>query len=405
ANRGWILWLDADDRVEDGFWDAIAPLLDGPRLAYRLVVRSPRENSRGECFRQIRLFPNRLGIGFEGRIHEQLGTSLRKRKVAVEQLDLEILHLGYDTAAKREAKLKRNLALMERERREHPRDPAVIMEYGNCLCQSGRLAEAKTAYLALMPDPDPRKCGEPPDDEVLGHFPSLLGETCERQGDAAEALEWLRLAARWNPGDLAPLYRLGKKALEAGNVHGALELFYACLDRPVAVGRVATDNHTVRRNALALVVLCETRLFGAAKAPRSRQCLRELVAGGLGDFPLEYRVPWEFLLEAECDKEAEGYARAYLERFPADTAMWEDFLEHLFTARRYQEVLDCYAADPSLETRTGILGAFRAKSADCAGEDPESVYLAYRNAVRRFPEDPTLLVYFSDFVNHNRLYA
>src|SRR5690606_11261378 len=116
ANRGWILWLDADDRVEDGFWDAIAPLLDGPRLAYRLVVRSPRENSRGECFRQIRLFPNRLGIGFEGRIHEQLGTSLRKRKVAVEQLDLEILHLGYDTAAKREAKLKRNLALMDRER-------------------------------------------------------------------------------------------------------------------------------------------------------------------------------------------------------------------------------------------------------------------------------------------------
>ena len=25
--------------------------------------------------------------------------------------------------------------------------------------------------------------------------------------------------------------------------------------------------------------------------------------------------------------------------------------------------------------------------------------------MRKFPEDPTLLVYFSDFVNHNKLYA
>jgi hypothetical protein len=35
----------------------------------------------------------------------------------------------------------------------------------------------------------------------------------------------------------------------------------------------------------------------------------------------------------------------------------------------------------------------------------EETYAAYRDALRRFPEDPTLLVYFSDFVNHNKLYA
>jgi uncharacterized protein (UPF0276 family) len=35
----------------------------------------------------------------------------------------------------------------------------------------------------------------------------------------------------------------------------------------------------------------------------------------------------------------------------------------------------------------------------------DEIYALYRDAVRKFPEDPTLLVYFSEFVNHNRLYA
>ncbi|HKP97818.1 MAG TPA: glycosyltransferase [Fibrobacteria bacterium] len=405
ATRGWILWIDADDRLDESFWEALAPLLDGPKRAYRFLVRSPRENSRGDCFRQIRLFPNHRGIRFEGRIHEQLGTSLLKLQVPVEQANLEILHLGYDTPAKRGAKLIRNRALLERERLLHPRDPAVIMEYGNCLYQSAEYAEARDAYLSLMPSSDPRACGQAPADEVLRHYPALLGETCLKLDAENEAGEWFRLAAGWNPGDIKPLYWLGKKALEAENVHGALEFFYAAVDRPVTIGRVATDNHTVRRNALALVVLCEMKLFGAEKAPRGRECLRELIAGGLRNFPLEPRVPWEFLLAADSPADAECYARAYLDLVPGDTAMWEDLIEHLFAAARHREVLEIFAQRPALGGRSGVLDAFRAKSAESTGLPVEEVYGFYREALRLFPEDPTLLVYFSDFVNHNRLYA
>lgn len=405
ANRGWILWLDADDRLGEEFWDALVPLLEGPKRAYRFLVRSPRETSRGDCFRQIRLFPNHLTVQFEGRIHEQLGTCLQKLRVPIVQADLEILHLGYDTAAKRGAKLKRNRALLEQERLEHPRDPAVIMEYGNCLYQSAEYAEAKIVYLGLLPSSDPRACGEAPQDEVLKHFPSLLAETCVKQDLVPEAGEWFRLAARWNPSDIKPLYWLGKKALEAGNVHGALEFFYAAVDRPVNVGRVATDNHTVRRNALALVVLCEMQLFGAEKAPRGRQCLRELIAGGLRDFPLEPRVPWDFLRDSGNDADAENYLRAHLESAPGDIAGWEDLVEHLFAANRHHEVLGIFADHPALRLRSGVLEAFRAKCGENAGQGTDQIYSVYRDALRKFPEDPTLLVYFSDFVNHNKLYS
>ena len=405
ATRGWILWLDADDRLDESFWEALEPLLDGPKRAYRFLVRSPREHSRGDCFRQIRLFPNHLGIAFEGRIHEQLGTSILKLGVPAEQANLEILHLGYDTAAKRAAKLKRNRLLLERERLDHPRDPAVMMEYGNCLYQSGEYPAAKDAYLSLLPSRDARACGPAPADEVLRHFPALLAETCLKLAADAEAGEWFRLAAAWNPGDIKPLYWLGKQALAENNVHGALEFFYAAVDRPLTIGKVATDNHTVRRNALALVVLCEMQLFGAEKAPRGRECLRELIAGGLRDFPLDARVPWDFLRAAGSDADAECYARAYLDIDPDDTPMWEDLIEFLFAADRHRDVLEIFAQRPALCRRSGVLEAFRAKCGESCGQAVDGTYAVYREALRLFPEDPTLLVYFSDFVNHNKLYA
>ncbi len=407
ATRGWILWLDADDRLDASFWDTLAPLLEGPKQAYRFIVRSPRENSRGDSFRQIRLFPNHLGVEFEGRIHEQLGTSLGRLKVPIAPAELEILHMGYDSAAKRGAKLKRNRALLEKERREHPADPTVIMEYGNCLYQSGDYSEARDAYFSMLPARDARTCAtsEPPSDEVLRHYPALIGETCVKMNLDGEAAEWFRLAARWNPSDIKPLYWLGKEALNANNVHGALEFFYAAAEKPPVVGRVATDTYTVRRNALSLIVLCETQLFGAEKAPRSRAALRELIAGGLRDFPMDHRVPWEFLREVGADQDAEAYARAYLQLAPGDIAMWEDLIEMLFGENRHPEVLRIFAERASLRMRSGVLEAFRGKCGEATGRPNEETYAVYRDALRKFPEDPTLLVYFSDFVNHNKLYA
>jgi glycosyltransferase involved in cell wall biosynthesis len=404
AQRDWILWLDGDDRLDEEFWEGLIPLLEGAKQAYRFIIRSPRENSHGERFRQIRLFPNHFGITFEGRIHEQLGTCLQRLGIKAAQEDLEIVHIGYNTESKRKAKLQRNRNLLEKEILEYPKDSTVALEYGNCLFQSGEFLEAKKVYLSFMPNPDPGACQQPPRDEVLDHFPSLLAETCLRLNQDSEAYEWYRLATLWNSGDIYPFYWLGKKALEEKNIPGALELFYATLDRPALVGRLATDSFTVRRNALALTFLCEIQLFGTKNAPRAKKCLQELIEGGLNPFPLEYRVPWDFLLEIKAFSEAERYARTYLGLFPSDLVMWENFLEFLFTTGRHGDVQAIFAARPDLILATGILEAFRGKALEASKEDPSKIYDVYRQALEKFPEDPTLLVYFSDFVNHNQLF-
>ncbi len=404
AKRDWILWLDGDDRLDSDFWDEVEELLDGPKQAYRFIIHSPRENGHGDRFMQIRLFPNHYGILFEGRIHEQLGTSLQKMGMTVKSTELEISHTGYETETKRTSKLVRNLALLELERIQHPHDSTVTMEYGNCLCQSKEYLKAKEIYLSLMPSSNPLACGNPPKDEILWHFPILLGETCVKLKASQEAADWYRLAVRWNPSDIQAYYWLGKQALENQNIHGALEYFYATLDHPAVVGRVATDSFTVRRNALALVVLCETELFGESKAPRARQCLRELIAGGLQSFPLDYRVPWDFLRASDANADAERYARTYLSYFPSDRAMWEDFIEFLFTTKRFGDILEIFSSKPELVLATGVLEAFRGKSLEAVKTGAERIYSVYRAALEKFPEDPTLLVYFSDFVNHNKLY-
>lgn len=405
AKRGWILWLDADDRIEPGFWEGIERLLSGPRRAYRFIVRSPREDSRGECFRQIRLFPNGMGLAFEGRIHEQLGTSLRKLGLQATDSDLEILHTGYATARQREAKRLRNLELLSKERLEHPRDPTVAMEYGNCLYQGGDFAGAKSAYLAFLPGADPGSCGPAPSDEVLRHFPALVAECLSRLDDPAESEAWFDLARRWNPADLNPSYRLGKAALARGDLRAALELFHNVVDRPVSVGKVATDNATVRRNALAMVVVLETEMFGAARAPRARECLRELLEPGSGELPLDPRVPFEFYRDAEDWDALEAFVRGGRGGKAQDIALWEDCLEQLLAASRPLSVLACLQAHPDLGLRSGTLEAFRGRSLEETGEETGKVYEIYRRALYAFPDDPTLLVYFSGFVNHNKLYA
>jgi tetratricopeptide (TPR) repeat protein len=402
ATRGWVLWLDADDRPGPGFFEALEPLLKGPRKAWRLVVRSPREDSRGECFRQIRLFPNGRGLAFEGRVHEQLGTSLRRLGMEASDSDIELVHLGYGTAAQREAKRVRNLALLETERRDHPRDPVVAMEYGNCLYQGGDFAGAFAAYLAFLPDPDPARCGLPPADEALRHFPALCAGACLKLGEVQKAEAWYRLACRWNPADLQPFYWLGRRALEGGDVRSALLLFAEALDKPVSVGKVATDNATVRRNALAAAVLCEMQLHGASRAPRARAYLAELLGGG--DLPLDPRVPFEFYRDAHDLEGLEAYLRKGLPE-DADLSLWEDAREQLLAAGRPSALLACLDARPSLAMKSGTLEAFRGRALEETHAPAAEIYAAYRRALLAFPDDPTVLVYFSGYVNDNRLYA
>lgn len=122
ARGDWLLWLDDDEELVHA--DCLLPYLrenlwEGYALAqHHLTVEPPGILSTDiPC----RIFRNRLGFRFRGRVHEhpaQRGRELPKWITVLPQIS--ILHHGYRTEAIRRARFQRNLPLMRRDRREDP---------------------------------------------------------------------------------------------------------------------------------------------------------------------------------------------------------------------------------------------------------------------------------------------
>lgn len=113
----WVFWLDCDEQLDGG-----------PRLRHYTCDRGPY---RGYVIRQkhlmidapnfddvpTRLFRTGLGIRFYGSVHEQPET-VRNEGImpALDQRDLNLIHLGYHTRdVRRQKLLQRNLPLLMRD--------------------------------------------------------------------------------------------------------------------------------------------------------------------------------------------------------------------------------------------------------------------------------------------------
>ena len=114
CNGKWILYLDADEELNK---DSIVELFEkigNKPVAVNCVVKSlTSENSKFGVMKYPRLFPNNLGIRFDGKVHEQIQSSLDKNKILLVDSNIEIIHYGYifdENSANK--KLERNLALL-----------------------------------------------------------------------------------------------------------------------------------------------------------------------------------------------------------------------------------------------------------------------------------------------------
>ncbi len=147
ARSDYLLWLDADDRIDEPDRKALASLK--PRLrkgrdrAYMLKILGRSEDMPDTVSLQTRIIPNREGVRFTGRVHEQVVPSLNEIGVRVEPLDITIRHTGYHDEDTRRAKARRNLDILKAEV-EDGHETANryffmamacmgIQEYGQCL--------------------------------------------------------------------------------------------------------------------------------------------------------------------------------------------------------------------------------------------------------------------------------
>ncbi|MDR2732851.1 MAG: glycosyltransferase [Fibromonadaceae bacterium] len=118
ATSKWIIWLDADDRLPKRTVEELRKILssESANKVFHLVVCNSRNDDKtGVHFSQIRIFPNNSKIRFEGRIHEQILSSIRKCSLIEVKLPLEVFHTGYENPDILREKQLRNLELFKEE--------------------------------------------------------------------------------------------------------------------------------------------------------------------------------------------------------------------------------------------------------------------------------------------------
>lgn len=123
ATSDWILYLDADERLEARSKRELLGLLRNKSiLCVNVLIDSPlRDSRKGHISRSHRLFRNLPGIRFSGRVHEQISPSIAGLKGKECFSTIRLKHLGYaKDAPEMSKKSRRNYELLQLQIRDEP---------------------------------------------------------------------------------------------------------------------------------------------------------------------------------------------------------------------------------------------------------------------------------------------
>jgi tetratricopeptide (TPR) repeat protein len=267
ANSNWILYIDADERLEIADRDGFSCLLgDGGKVAWEVQLY-PRIG--WTAYSELRLFRNDPRIRFQGVIHERVHrgvqTVAREEGVAIGACEVKLRHVGYESDQR--AKNGRNIPLL----REYlARDPDRIYcwwHLGECLRLAGDqrgAIEAWTSGIGRLRRLAVRD--RQPGDSML--YLSLIkakhkrGETIDRLTAEARAMFPQNLAIEWVEAQLA---------LERGHREAARPVFekFIAIDADEFFDpKLAYDKALFRHLSAELLALCHFRDGRFAEAAR-----------------------------------------------------------------------------------------------------------------------------------------
>lgn len=136
ARTKWNMWMDADDTVSRLSLEAILqavihadPNTGGFVVPIRFVDEGPTGGTQVD---HVKVFPNRKGIQFDARIHEQLLPSIRAKGLEVVRIKGALIHhSGYDTSVEGQAiKRAREEKLLLLDHEEDPTHPFKLFNLG-----------------------------------------------------------------------------------------------------------------------------------------------------------------------------------------------------------------------------------------------------------------------------------
>jgi glycosyltransferase involved in cell wall biosynthesis len=115
SSGDWILYLDADERLDKNSIDEIIRRTENLRkVGFYCTVKSfDSEGGREHSIRYPRLFANNPNLSFTGKVHEQIEESLTSHDYLLANSKILINHIGYNVSkSEKKNKAGRNLALL-----------------------------------------------------------------------------------------------------------------------------------------------------------------------------------------------------------------------------------------------------------------------------------------------------
>lgn len=218
AESDYLIWIDADDRIDNKNRKKILELKGMLRpekdRCYMLKVISRCNEGPSTVAFQPRIFPNRDDVRFEGKVHEQIAPCMGKCGIIVEEANIAIEHTGYHNNEEAREKARRNLGILLDERGQGREDAMhlfriamsyyALSDYQRCL-----------KYLEQA-----RQNGE---NENWYKYNFIVAAECyARMNNPENALHELRQAVRRYPESGVVYYFLGALHLKTGRVSEAI---------------------------------------------------------------------------------------------------------------------------------------------------------------------------------------
>ena len=248
AKAGWILWLDADDRIEPEDVKKLQSLKHTLKddCVYSLQIISKIAGGFSPPFMQARLFPNDPRLIFENRVHESITMSAKRHGFKGVHLPVKIIHTGYEKLEQIFSKMERNLLLLGEELASNPDAFSLRFLYANTLLYFNRFQEAQGHYERIATTPGAR------DTQADVYYGSLvaMAKTHNQLNNYKEAARWARCAVEDRPKGMQGWYQWGYALMHLNESEAALEKFYRALECKNMVTSVQVDYNGLRISCL-----------------------------------------------------------------------------------------------------------------------------------------------------------
>jgi Glycosyltransferases involved in cell wall biogenesis len=249
ATSRWIIWLDADDRLPRKTVEELREILKREipdKVFYLVVCNSIDEGKTGVRFSQIRVLPNTQKICFEGRIHEQILTSVRKFKFAEIQLPLEVFHTGYEDPALLKEKQRRNLELFKEEYPDPMKmNPNAMYHFG---ASYEIIEDYENALIWLTNALEKSKKEHYHEFEIL--IPQNIARILEHFGKTDEAMNCLNQSLKLEPYYEPALSQKARLLLKLGQNDEAVKWFGFMASFVPKVGFLPSNTNQAHANSL-----------------------------------------------------------------------------------------------------------------------------------------------------------